>query len=296
MKNLKENIHKNNMKKLMLSVVLGMFCYCTNNAMKKPIDINKVLTIMLSVQSYILNSKANIENVERKIYFKIKEQDGTVKKGRVLEFIKNQFTKGEQKQECFNDNIKKIEQYFHLEGKNDDYKCTKDNLTEIFWGEVEEKNNISETEKINIGTYFSQIMYGEIRISKAFKDYYDAKKEKNKEAQDEEILKEIMKDCCGNETEGDLQTNFLAKLGNLYEKLGNLYELKVNKEAILTTIKKRITLAGDIKEEDFIYFLKQKIEEEKKEEEKNQGGCCTCCDCWEKKKNPEVSPQESLKD
>ena len=32
MKNLKGNIQKNNMKKLMLSVALGMFCYCTNNA------------------------------------------------------------------------------------------------------------------------------------------------------------------------------------------------------------------------------------------------------------------------
>ena len=33
MKDLKENIQKNNMKKLVLSVILGMFCYCTNNAM-----------------------------------------------------------------------------------------------------------------------------------------------------------------------------------------------------------------------------------------------------------------------
>ena len=32
MKDLKKNIQKNNMKKLLLSAVLGMFCYCTNNA------------------------------------------------------------------------------------------------------------------------------------------------------------------------------------------------------------------------------------------------------------------------
>ena len=59
-------------------------------------------------------------------------------------------------------------------------------------------------------------------------------------------------------------------------------------------IKRRITLNKEIKEGDFISFLKQKIgieekkEVEPKEEEKKQEGGCPCCDCWEKNKNIEV--------
>ena len=53
MKELKENIKKNNMKKLVLSVTLGMFCYCANNAMKKKIEIDDVLMTMLKGQTNI---------------------------------------------------------------------------------------------------------------------------------------------------------------------------------------------------------------------------------------------------
>ena len=242
MKDLKENIKKNNMKKLVLSAALGMFCYCTNNAMKKPENpkgiknIDYVLKIMLLQQSYILKFKAKIENVKGKIYSKIKEQDETVKKGRVLEFIKNQFTNKEPKQKGFDDDIKKIEQYFHLEGKNDDYECTKYNLTEIFWGDVEDKKEILEEEEKKIGYYFNQIMYAEKTINKAFIEYYDAKKKENVTVQEGDILGKIMQECCGKETGDDLQKKFLANLENLCEKDENL---KGNKDAILATIKRR---------------------------------------------------------
>ena len=283
MKDLKEKIKKNNMKKLVLSAVLGMFCYCTNNAMNEepkapPVEvknIDDVLNTMLLQQSYILNSKANIENVKGKIYSQIKEKDGKVKKGRVLEFIKNQFTNKEKKQKGFDDNIKKIEQYFHLEGENDNYECTKDNLTEIFWGEVEDKEDILIKDGINIGKYFVQIINAEVKLSEAFKEYYEAEKttkEENKGVQYEDILKRIMNDCCDKETEGeDIQTKFLNKLTNLCTKNG----IENSKGNTVAAIKRRITLAGDIKEEDFLNFLKQKIREEKKE-----GECCHCCDCF----------------
>ena len=320
MKDLKENIKKNNMKKLVLSAVLGMFCYCTNKAMdpnvevpkpeeKKIKEIDNILINMLIAQNNILRFKKIIENVGGKIYSTIKEDDGTVKKGKVLEFIKNQFTNKDKEQKSFDDDIKKIEQYFHLEGKNDDYECTKNNLTEIFWGEVEEKNDILIEDGINIGNYFNKIIDTENKTSEAFKKYYEAKKEENKEAQDEEILKEIMKDCCGDEKKGyDIVTNFLLNLGKLCKK----NNIKNNEGKTFAAIKRRITLSSNTakEEEDFISFLKQKIgieekkEEEKKEEEKEnkeqknepkkEKEGCPCCNCQKNRLKKKENPKGDL--
>ena len=88
MKDLKENIKKNNMKKLVLSVTLGMFCYCTNNAMNPNVeekeeikDINYVLRFMLDAQIDIFQAKAAIKIEEGKIYNTIKDQkEGKVQK------------------------------------------------------------------------------------------------------------------------------------------------------------------------------------------------------------------------
>ena len=93
MKNLKENIKKNNMKKLVLSAVLGMFCYCTNNAMNegaegpKPtlgiISISDALTVMLTKQVKINEAKEEIKAYEKEIYCQITE-NGKVTKKKVL--------------------------------------------------------------------------------------------------------------------------------------------------------------------------------------------------------------------
>ena len=79
------------MKKLVLSAVLGVFCYCTNNAAKNPIDINKVLTIMLKGQLSILIAKDEMKKYEAKIYSKIKEENGKVTKYKLYSFIETQF-------------------------------------------------------------------------------------------------------------------------------------------------------------------------------------------------------------
>ena len=122
-------------------------------------------------------------------------------------------------------------------------------------------------------------------INNAFKDYYEAKKAKKGEVEKVEdvIIEEIMNECCGKETDGDMPTKFFANLGNLCPK----ELLKETKETILATIKRRITLKNPITEDNLKSFLRQKIGiEEKKEEEKKdsqKGGnpakeeCCHCC-------------------
>ena len=147
------------MTKKVLSAALGMFCYCTNNAMIKKIDINEVLNNILLGYNYIVKTRKTIQGEEEKIYATIKDNEGKVKKGQVLQFITNQFTKEEQNKEEFQDDINKIEQYFHLEKikKNED-ECNEGNLTEIFW----DKNQKDETQKIDgvnevISEYFKAI-------------------------------------------------------------------------------------------------------------------------------------------
>ena len=98
MKDLKENIQKNNIKKLVLSVVLGMFCYCINNAMKEEDEkeeenkkINAVLIEMLKSQAAINEARGAIKKYGGKIYIQIQEE-GKVTKRKVINFIRNQYT------------------------------------------------------------------------------------------------------------------------------------------------------------------------------------------------------------
>ena len=304
MKDLKENIQKYNMKKLVLSAVFGVFCYCTNNAMEDPQpvkvkDINYVLNFMIQGQMMILTAKLKMLPQSKKIYSTIKDQEGKVTKKNLLNFIQNQIPQPEQNEEKFKDDIKEIEQYFHLEEIKDDEECNEGNLTEIFWdkgkegdmgeggeeGEGKIKDVVDE-----IKSYFIRIILIEKTISKIFKDYYDAKKTEKGEVEKVEdvIIEEIMNECCGKETDGDMPTKFFANLGNLCPKK----LLEDFKKTILATIKKRITLKNPITEDNLKSFLRQKIGiEEKKEDAKKEvgekigEGGCPCCDCWGKKKN-----------
>ena len=288
MKDLKENIQRNNIKKIVLSVVLGMFCYCTNNAMKKQIEIDDVNFTILSSQVRIYNAGVDINKYKEKIYFAI-EKGGKITKKKVLQFIINLYTTDEQKEKGFGDKINTIEQYFHLDLKKDDDECKNEDLTETFWTvpktEDEKQEVITVEEKKPIKEYFNTIIKAENNLSRVFKSYYNEKKNQKEEETDEDILGEIMKELCG-EGEGVTVSIFIEYLKKL---------CTTATEGILETIKKRITLSDNIQKqaEDFISFLKQKIGiEEKKEEEKinpkpkvEEEGGCPCCDCWGKKKN-----------
>ena len=298
MKDLKENIQKNNMKILAISMALGMLCYCANNAMEQEeeeeeeeeeeiTEIQKVLATMLKGQLDIEIALGKISLDQRKkIYSAIKKEEKKVTKKNVLDFIINLYTQDEQNEKGFKDNINKIEQYFHLEEiKDDNDECNKENLTETFWTapetEEEIQGAITKEEKEPIKQYFNTIIEAENDLSTVFKSYYKEKKtqkeEANEKAKYEDILGEIMKDCCGEKTKSDPVTNVIENLRNLWkEKDENV------KKYILLTIKSRITLSNNVQEQeqDFISFIKQKIEiEEKEEEKKNQGRCCPCCDC-----------------
>ena len=301
MKDLKENIQRNNMKKLVLSVILGMFCYCTNNAMNEGEEeeekLQQIQNVILDSHIRIHNAKIGICSYEKKIYSAI-EEGGKITKKKVLQFIINLYTTDEQKEEGFKDKINTIEQYFHLEEINDDDECNEGNLTEIFWtvpkNEEKEQEAITKEEKEPIKKYFNTIIEEEDYISTYLKAYYDAIKANHKDTGYEEILKIIMADCCGEETKSDPVMNLIKD----YIKLWKIKE-KEEKEYILQKLQKRITLSNDKQKQkkDFISFLKQKIGEEKKEEEKKDSpkggkpaeeGGCPCCDCWGKKKNIEV--------
>ena len=309
MKDLKENIQKNNIKKLVLSVALGMFCYCTNNAMEipQPKDINYVINIMIGGQIMILKEKLKMLDQSKKIYSTIKDEHGKVTKKNVLDFIQNQISTEEKTDEELINDIKTIEQYFHLEEiKNDNDECNEGNLTEIFWnneaeGEEGEKKIENVVDKIK--SYFITIILIEETISKVFKDYYDAKKTVKGEVENVEdvVIEEIMQECCGKETEGEKPTKFFANLENLCPK--TLF--KETKETILATIKRRITLTEPIKEEDIKSFLKQKIGiEEKKEEEKEnkeqknepkkEKEGCPCCNCQKNRLKKKENPKGDL--
>ena len=307
MKNLKENIQKNNMKKLVLSAVLGMFCYCTNNAMKKQIEINYVLKTMLAGQVEINEAREKIKDYEKKIYCQISEE-GKVTKKKVLEFISERIASKEEAEDELKNDIEILGQYYHLEDVKEEDECTKKNLTEIFWEKVEtlqekDKEEIDPDGVQKIKEYFQTIIKMEKAISKVFKDYYDAKKTEKGEVENVEdvVIKEIMNDCCGEGKGDDIQTKFLDNLRNLCTK-----KSMNNSDSITGKIKRRITLSNSTGEYEkaFISFLKQKIGEDKKEEKKEDSQkdgkpkvekevCCPCCDCLEKNKNPEEDPQDS---
>ena len=281
-KDLKENIQKNNMKKLVLSVVLGMFCYCTNNAMIT--SINDVLLTMLIGQTNISKAKNRIGKHKKKIYSTIKDEDEKVKKGKLLEFIKNQFTEEEQKEAEFENRIRRIEQYFHLKEKNENDECTEKNLTERFWVVAKDENEKIKEVNEEIKQYFVTIDNVESDIDDAFKEYYEAKKARKKDVENVEdvVIEEIMQECCGEKIKEDLDTRFSAKLKDLYDsaKLKDLYDEK----SIIRTVKRRITLKNKITEGDLKSFIKQKIGIKEKEiypkgNLLKEEGCCPCCDC-----------------
>ena len=180
----------------------------------------------------------------------------------------------------FLDDIKKIEKYFHLKEKNDDDECTETNITEIFWDKKGGEGRI-EGEKENIANYFWLIIQAEKNINTKFRLYYEAKKAKKGEVENVEdvVIEEIMQECCGKAIGKDLHTKFLKNLEYL---CGEDYP---NKEVILATIKRRITLEGPITEGDLKSLIKQKIgieekkEEEVKEPEPAKEEWCPCCIC-----------------
>ena len=205
-KNLKAYIQKNNMKILAISMALGMLCCCANNAMEengegkpKPtieiIDINEVLMTMLEGQNNINEAKKAFKKQEPRIYSTIKDEEEKVKKGELLNFIESQikFIKTKTKDtkvDRLKFAMKKIEQYFHLEEKENDYECTKDNLTEIFWNNEQK----GETQKIKgpikvIQRYFIRIAINETKINNTFKKYYDAKKKENETKKEGDIIR-----------------------------------------------------------------------------------------------------------
>ena len=287
MKDLKENIKKNNMKKLMLSAVLGMFCYCTNNAAEEPIEIRTVILTIINYQISINNAAAPIDQYREKIYFTIKDANRKVTKKNVLDFIQNQISTKEKTDEELKNDIKTIEQYFHLEEiKNDNDECNQENLTETFWTETEAEKDIKDAltteETTKIKEYFNTIIKAENELSTVFNSYYNAKKIQKEDRTDEDILGEIMKELCG-EGEGVTVSLFIEYVNKIWTTAA---------EEILAMIKRRITLsnAAEQEEKDFISFLKQKIGiKEKKEEEKinpkpeegkkQEEGCPCCDDC-----------------
>ena len=278
------------MKKLVLSAVLGMFCYCTNNAAEEAIKIDDVLMTMLEGQ---MDIKIAIDKIllgtRKKIYSKIKDHEKKVKKKQVSNFIKEQIVSEWKNDAMLQNDMKILEQYFHLEEiKDDNDECNEGNLTEIFWDNVEEEENgeIEVKEGEGIKVYFQTIIETEKAISKAFQEYYAAIKANHQDKGYEDILKGIMKDCCGAEEISNLETNVIK---NLRKLLGEGKENEEAKEFILTKIKKRITLENTITKENLKAFIIQKIgEEEKKDEKKEEQlkdiqpakkGGCPCCIC-----------------
>ena len=140
------------MKKLVLSVALGMFCYCTNNATeqeekKEEPQIKSIIDVlgnMIVNQVYIFNAKEAIKEKEKKIYATIKDKSGKVTKENLLKFIKKQFEVVDE--DLFAKGIDYLEQYFHLEKISEDEECTKDKLTEIFWEVQEVDETIDEVD------------------------------------------------------------------------------------------------------------------------------------------------------
>ena len=69
MEDLKENIQKKNMEKLVLSAALSMFCYCSNNA-----STPQTTELLNENQGNNNNNTTNIENTKKKTEKTIKEE------------------------------------------------------------------------------------------------------------------------------------------------------------------------------------------------------------------------------
>ena len=266
-KDLKENIQKNNMKKLMLSVALGMFCYYTNNAMEENGEeepqiknIIDVLGNMILDQVDIFNAKEAIKEKGKKIYTTIKDENGKVTKGNLLKFIKEKFSADDEK--SFTIGIGFLEQYFHLEEIKENDGCTKDNLTEIFWEVQEVDETIDEVED-DITDYLIQIANSENNIRIYFQEYYQVKKAEKtqggEEKKKEEIIDEIMKECYKGGENSDPNTKFLAKLEEICEEEEIAKQIGNKKDAILEAIQRRITLEAEITEDALKSFIRKKM-------------------------------------
>ena len=114
------------------------------------------------------------------------------------------------------------------------------------------------------------IIQVENNLSTVFKSYYDTIKTKHEDTEYEGILKIIMKDCCGEETESNPVTNLMVNLYNWWGEKNKGEKNEKVKKYIIIIISRRITLSNNIEKQakDFISFLRQKIGEDKKEEEK----------------------------
>ena len=298
MKDLKENIKKHNMKKLVLSVALGMFCCCTNNAMeedgKEEPQIKSIIDVlgnMILDQVKIIDAKEAIKEKEKKIYATIKDKSGKVTKENLLKFIKKQFEVVDE--DLFAKGIDYLEQYFHLEKIKEKEECTKDNLTEIFWEAQEEDEVINEVDE-DIQNYLIKIADSEGNIRVYFQEYYQVKKaEKTQKGKGEAenvkymVIEEIMKECYKGDENNDPNTKFLAEL----EEICKIKEIKDKKNDILEAIQRRITLDKEITKKTLKSFIRKKIEieetkkvepeEEKKDFPKGdkpaEEECCHCC-------------------
>ena len=310
MKDLKENIQRNNIKKIVLSAVFGVFCYCTNNAMEgneeeepQIEEIIDVLGNMIEGQVIIFNAKEAIKEKGKKIYATIKDKSGKVTKGNLLNFIKEKFDADDK--ESFTVGIGFLEQYFHLEKIKENDECTKDNLTEIFWEVQEVDETIDKTDE-EITEYLIQIATSERIIRECFQEYYEIKIKEGKKKKKEEIIDEIMNECRGEKKTDNLHKDFLVNLGRICDDCKQLKEIIGNKkDAILEAIQRRITLDEEITEDALKSFIRKKIEplDEKNNDpiigngdkpKVEEEGCCSCCDCWGKKKNKEGEVQVSL--
>ena len=288
------------MKKLILSAVLGMFCYCTNNATeqeekKEEPQIKNIIDVlgnMILDQVDIFNAKEAIKEKGKKIYTTIKDKSGKVTKENLLKFIKKQFEVVDE--DLFAKGIDYLEQYFHLEKIKEKEECTKDNLTEIFWEAQEEDEVINEVDE-DIQNYLIKIADSEGNIRVYFQEYYQVKKAKKtqggEEKKKEEIIEEIMKEYCEGDENNDPNTKFLAKLEEICEEEEIAKQIEDKKSAILEAIQRRITLDKEITKETLKSFIRKKIEieetkkvepeEEKKDFPKGdkpaEEECCHCC-------------------
>ena len=291
------------MKKLILSAVLGMFCYCTNNATeqeekKEEPQIKNIIDVlgnMILDQVDIFNAKEAIKEKGKKIYTTIKDKSGKVTKENLLKFIKKQFEVVSE--DLFAKGIDYLEQYFHLEKIKEKEECTKDNLTEIFWEAQEEDEVINEVDE-DIQNYLIKIADSEGNIRVYFQEYYQVKKaEKTQKGKGEAenvkymVIEEIMKECYKGDENNDPNTKFLAKLEEICEEEEIAKQIEDKKSAILEAIQRRITLDKEITKETLKSFIRKKIEieetkkvepeEEKKDFPKGdkpaEEECCHCC-------------------
>ena len=272
MKDLKENIQKNNMKKLVLSAVLGMLCYCTNNAMDPQenenqeddqIYIEEILGGMLLGQAKISYEKKKITEEEKKnIYATIKGEQGGINIKKLVDFIKFQIGIKEKK------DIEIIKNYFNIKKFKDDNDCFMEVFTDIFWDHNGKDGSVVKEKVDHISNYLREIIKQEKLWSKFSYDKFSYEFIENKynkliennkinpkNTKKVEVIEKITQGA--NKILGDKQdqfvTNFKKQLSmNIkqtieeYQKDESLYYeyickfLQDNEEEIINILVKRI--------------------------------------------------------